>query len=183
MITASAAEIPVKSRGLVYYVGRPDWLRDSDIAAMLAEAREARPRATVVRLQAHCPVGAAGMAFAQAGELYELIQGYAGHVIPSGNANYLYYDRPGAKIDPHIDSPDFPLQILLMLQQSGYTDTQRSALVVFPEGPESAIRITLDPGELVLFRAADVVHGRTSIGTEEKATLIGAGYLPVSQES
>jgi hypothetical protein len=99
--------------------------------------------------------------------------------MPSGNANYLYYDRPGAKIDPHTDSPDFPLQVLLMLDQSGYTSTRRSALVIFPDGPKSAVSITLDPGQLILFRASEVVHGRTSTGTEERATLIGAGFLPV----
>jgi hypothetical protein len=181
MIATPASDVPARTRGLVCYVGRPEWLSDEHVTAMLAESLAFRAHATVVRSQAHCPVGPAGKAFTQAAELHRLIENHVGNVVPSGNSNYLYYDEPGAKIDPHTDSPDFPLQVLLMLHQSGYTSARRSALAVFPEGPESIMRITLDPGHLVLFKAAEVVHGRTSAGPGERITLIGAGFLPATR--
>ena len=53
---------------------------------------------------------------------------------------------------------------------------KRSALAVFPDGPGSAVFFRLEPGELVLFRAASVVHGRTATTGEEFVNLLGLGY-------
>jgi hypothetical protein len=168
-----------RSKGFVHYRGRPDWLTDITLERLKAEASDLRAHATQVDRQAHSPVGPQGRMLASSPEMLGLVADSIAAVRPSGNANYLYYDSLAAGIDPHIDSPDFPLQVLLMLWHEGFTE-QRSSLVVFPEGPKRPVPVVLDPGELVLFSAASVYHGRTSVQPDECLTLMGTGYVPAT---
>jgi hypothetical protein len=96
-------------------------------------------------------------------------------VSPSEDANYLYYEQPGAGIEPHIDRSEFAAQILIMIEHYGFSQ-HRSRLAVFPDGPQRPVFVPLEPGELVLFRAAEVVHGRTPVGSGEVARLLGIGF-------
>src|SRR5256885_9031661 len=143
-----------RSGGYVLFHGRTEWLSDGLLADLNDEAEQCRSRAQQVARQAHSVAGPKAHALAHDRSLVDVVERLAGYpVTPSGNANYLYYDEPGARIDPHIDSPDFPLQVLLILQQSGY-DASRSTLVVFPDGPKSAVQVPLDPGEFTVFKAS-----------------------------
>jgi hypothetical protein len=165
-----------RTQGFVRYRGRPDWLTEPALAALVDESARLRASAGDVGRQAHSPAGPVARGFARSTRLLDLVTGHAGPVRPSGNANYLYYDKAGAGIDPHIDSPDFPWQVLLMLTHSGYGE-RRSSLVVFPDGPSNPVPVVLDPGELVLFRAASVYHGRTNAIEGERLVLLGVGYV------
>jgi hypothetical protein len=175
--TTEHADAIRQTKGYVHYYGRPEWLGDMVLDLLCAEAARVRPRAIQVGRQAHSGVGEIGREVSRSARVMQLIAERAGPVRASGSANYLYYDEPKAGIDPHIDGPDFPLQILLMLEHTGYTEP-RSALVVFPDGPKSAVRLPLEPGELVLFSAASVYHGRTSVGAGERLLVAGFGYVP-----
>lgn len=168
-------DIKERSKGFVHYYGRPEWLTDEILEELRTEAHRRRSQASDVERQAHARVGVRGSRFASSREILRLIDISVGPACPTGNANYLYYDSPGCGIDPHIDSADFPLQVLLMIDHHGFTN-QRSSLVIFPSGPTDPVPIVLDPGHLVLFDAASVYHGRTGVGPGERLVLLGAGY-------
>jgi hypothetical protein len=175
-------DIKERSMGFVHYYGRPEWLTDEILEELRAEARRRRGQASDVERQAHARVGACGSRFASSREMLRLIAVSVRPACPTGNANYLYYDSPGSGIDPHIDSVDFPLQVLLMIDHHGFTN-QRSSLVIFPNGPRDPVPIVLDPGHLVLFDAASVYHGRTSVSPGERLVLLGAGYRAENPEA
>ena len=170
-------ELRQRAGGHLLHKGRPEWLDDALLASLAAEAADRRPEAERVDRQFHCSVGPTGRSFARSAEMQQLLNPLAPGLRPTGNANYLYYDRPAAGITPHKDSSDFPLQVLFMVDQAGWTSADRSALLLYPDGPDGApLRILLEPGELVFFRASEIFHARSPLGATERVTLIGAGY-------
>ncbi len=170
-------DLPAITGDRVLYYGRPSWLGEPLLAALLAEARQRRGMAERVGKQLHSPAGPVASGAARQGPFRELVENLVGQVRPSGTANYLYYEEVGAGIEPHTDSAAFPLQVLLMLEhQHG---AARSVLGVFPDGPEHPLGLALDPGELVLFRASELIHGRTPLRENETVILLGIGYVPI----
>jgi hypothetical protein len=159
------------------YKGRPDWLTDGLFSRLLTESWECRQGARLIDRQFHRKCGPVAAQFARSAEMLALVGRYGGTAAPSAEAaNYLYYEREGDGIDPHIDADEFTLNVLLLLVHEG--DTRRSSLVLFPAGPKRPVRVDLNPAELVLFRAGSVVHGRTGLAAGERVHLIGMGYRP-----
>jgi hypothetical protein len=176
-LSVATDELSRQARGHVLYKGRPEWLDDPLLRSLVAEAAGLRAGAERVDRQFHCPVGPVGRSFTRSTPMQQLLEPLAPGLRPSGNANYLYYDRPAAGINPHKDSVDFPLQVLMMVDQTGWTATSRSALLLFPDGPDTPpLRVVLDPGEFVFFRASEIFHARSPLCETERVTLIGAGY-------
>jgi hypothetical protein len=176
--TSKWADVIDRAQGHVLYAGRPDWLADTTVAQLVEEVRASRSEATRINDQGQrgAPAGPAAIALAESAEVVQFVQGLAGSVSPSGDANYLYYEQAGAGIEPHIDRAEFAAQILIMIEHYGYGES-RSQLAVFPDGPRRPVFVPLDPGELVLFRASEVVHGRTPVVSGEVARLLGIGFL------
>lgn len=178
MTAAQTAELYERTGGRVLYIGRPEWLTDDILQQLADEAATRRSMAVQVDKQAHSSAEPRALELARSPEVTAFVERLAGKVELSGNANYLYYDETGACIEPHIDSPDFPLQVLIMVEEHGH-GPKRSALVLFPnDSPDGAIRIGLCSGQLVFFRAASIFHGRTPVQEGETACLLGIGFVP-----
>jgi hypothetical protein len=175
-ISGTAARKIQASQGTVAYTGRPIWLTEQSLDELAAEATALRGTAEQNRqLQFGARAGQRALAFGRSPEILGLIGEFTSRQCSCQEGTYLYYERPGAGIVPHIDRPDFTLQILLMLRHTGYAE-KRSALAIFPDGPKSAVYFPLEPGELILFRAASVTHGRTATAEGEFVNLLGLGY-------
>jgi hypothetical protein len=171
--TSSAADPTVG----VFYHGRPDWMTDELLAALQSEAAVERPHARLIKRQFHVSAGPCGSGLAGSPEMLGLIARYAAPVIANGPANYLYYERPGDGIDPHVDTHDFDLNALVLLDHH-WQDEAASRLVLFPNGPERRLEYSLAPGEIVLFRATGVIHARSGVAAGEKVCNLGIGYEP-----
>lgn len=176
VMSNTAARKVTASRGTVRYTGRPDWLTTPILDELAAEAVAMRGTAVQnSQLQFGARAGERALTFARSPEVLGLIDEFTSRRPACKEGTYLYYERPGAGIAPHIDRPEFTLQILLMLRHSGYGH-RRSSLAIFPDGPKSAIYFPLEPGELILFQAANVTHGRTATSEGEIVNLLGLGY-------
>jgi hypothetical protein len=168
--------IPQPENG-VYYQGRPGWLTDDWLTALQSEASVQRPDARLLSRQFHVAAGTGGAGLARSAEMLGLIAQHAVPVIANGPANYLYYERPGDGIDPHVDSHDFDLNALVLLAHS-WQGARASRLVLFPYGPQRQQEFWLRPGELVLFRATGVIHARSGVAEGETVCNLGIGYQP-----
>jgi len=176
---------PVRDAGVVvaappdgvYYHGRPAWVTDGLLDALLREATERRRGAHLLRRQYHARAGARGQALAESADMLGLISQSVVDAVPR-DANYLYYERPGDGIDPHVDTDNFDLNVVIMLRHT-WANTRSSALVLFPDGPQQQRRFQLQPGELVLFRATSVVHARSNVAEGEQVCNLGIGYRPL----
>lgn len=103
-----------------------------------------------------------------------------GPVLPTGIASYLYYDRPGLGIKPHVDTDVFSVNLMLMVRHDCAEGTSPSATVVFPawHHPESH---RLSVGEVMLMHGGSVVHTRSIISPEEVVHLLTIGFKRTSE--
>jgi hypothetical protein len=162
-------------------LGRPPFIDDDRLAALVQEARALRADAQPTGDDP----GQAGQFYASPGpaaralvvergwrEIFRRELGFAPR--SPYHAGYLYYDRPGAGIVPHVDDPEFAVNVLLMVQRSNGA-SQGSATVLHP--PEAApLRVVLAPGEAVLLEAAGLVHGREPMAPGEQVTVLTMGF-------
>jgi hypothetical protein len=61
-----------------------------------------------------------------------------------------------------------------------YVGERHSGLLLFPYGPQKPVTIVLEPGEVIIFNAKDVIHARTEISekNDETAANLGIGFTP-----
>jgi len=171
-----AARIPAD--GIVYR-GRPDLLTEEMLTSLQTEARELRPTARAYEehfLGCGAPIA---NRLATSPKLLDLVTAHAGPVEATGVASFLFYDEAGQGIDPHIDTEVFALNVLTMLRHEvpeGQATT--STLFMFPPNAEPE-PVNLQPGEMVIFFAGSVAHGRTRIKAGESVSILTFGFKPV----
>jgi hypothetical protein len=163
----------------VYYVGRPDWLTADLFAALQQEAEDQRPGAEKIRFQYFGDPGPLAHSLMSSAELRSFVVENSVPAYSSGEGNYRYYDIPESQVRPHVDGDKFAVNLLIMLKHSFVTE-QRSGLLLFPRGPQEPVSIMLEPGEVILFNAKDVIHARTPISGngDERAVNLGIGFTP-----
>lgn len=163
---------PRRREGFLFR-GRPEWLDSVILTALIAEADALRPAARLIARQRHHGGGQLAAGLATSPGLLSLIEAVAGPIRFAKSANYLYYENAGDGIDPHFDSESFSINTLLMLRHHGI---RRSALMLFPRGPHDPQKVMLQAGELIIFEAGAIAHGRSPAGPGEQLLLLGMGY-------
>ena len=161
---------------------RPGFIDQERLDRLVAEARAQRGDATFIEGQ----VGQAGQGHGMPGpvarrlavdrgwrRLLEPVLG-GGPRLPC-TAGYLFYERPGARISPHVDYPNFAVNILVLLEHEGPPGGARSALVVHPAA-RPPVRVDLSPGEAIALEAYGLVHEREAMRDGERLTMLTLGY-------
>jgi len=159
--------------------GRPDFMTDELLASLQKEADETRKVAYAYDNHYVGPGAPIANALALSAELKGLVRLHAGNVQSTGIASYLYYEREGQGIPPHIDTDIFSLNVLLMLKHRG-GGARRSCLVVFPSHDYSE-RIDLELGEIVILFAGSVTHAREYMAADEEVGILTFGFHPLGE--
>lgn len=160
----------------VIWRGRPALLTDEWLADIRDEFAEMRLQAVHDRWgQFLGKPGPAVRRLLQSSELEAFIQARAGPV-RSRRATCIYYEMEGAHIRPHVDTDGFSLNANLMVRHTGGADS-RSRLVIYPLDGEPA-SMSLQDGELILFYADCIVHGRTPLSSGESVWALSLGFTP-----
>lgn len=97
----------------------------------------------------------------------------------TGISSYLYYNREGDHLYPHVDTEIFAVNVILMVEHDPpAAGGDGSALQVFADSgaPE---RVVLKPGEAVVLQAGGTVHGRETIAPGERLTILTIGFQRV----
>ena len=166
------------SRNGVAYRGRPEIMTDELLTALQTEARAFRPpsatRSDAVFLGCGAPVASE---LAVSSKLCSFVREHAEPVEPTGIANFIYYDEPGQRTDPHVDTDLFALNVLVMLEHE-YVNEPQAALVLFPPHSDPE-RFELVPGEVIVMFAASIVHGREHIQPGERISIVTFGFQPL----
>jgi hypothetical protein len=162
-------------------LGRPPFLTDEWLQRLAEEARSSRATAEPTGANA----GQAGQHYASPGPAArklvvhrawrELIARELGlEPQPPFHAGYLFYDQAGAGIVPHVDDPEFAINVILMVSRSP-SGSEGSATVLHPpaRAPE---RVVLAPGEAVLLEADGLVHAREPMRDGERVTVLSMGF-------
>lgn len=165
------------SRNGVAWLGRPDFITDDLLNSLQAEARETRQSARDNTDHFLGYGGEIANTLALSEALQEFVRTYAGDVQPTGIASYIFYDRTGQGIAPHIDTDIFSLNVLLMLEHTR-VDTSCSHLVLYPS-EASPERFDLNPGDIIIMFAGSITHGREPIAKNEAVTILTFGFHPL----
>jgi hypothetical protein len=177
LLAAMAAARPARYALL----GRPPFVSDERLAALAAEARDMRGEAKATGSDP----GQAGQLLAGPGPVAralvldkgwnELCREALGCERRSPySASYLYYEQSGAGIVPHVDDPDFAVNVIMVVSRSTGGD-ERSATVLHPAGARP-VRAVLEPGEAVLLEADGLVHAREPMHPGERVTVLTMGF-------
>lgn len=164
----------------VQWTGRPSFMQDSTVEALIAESRLLRPLAR--RFDDHRVSKGQSVALevGYSTAFSDLVQTHAGAARFSGRCNYTYYDEPGMGVDPHVDNVEFPLIAITMLSHKMEEGAARdpSGTMIFRRGQEPK-RYLLQPGELLLLYSDSVMHSRVRMQTNEEVTIIVFGFEPI----
>jgi hypothetical protein len=162
----------------VIYRGRPKFCSQEMLDDLRAESQELRSSA--VRFDHHyvSPGGPIAQGIALSEQLNDLIALHTHHIVPTGRANYLYYDAVDLGIDPHVDNEVFSLNAIMMLEHE-FCDNP-SALVLYPAEGE-AEEIYLCPGEMIVMFADSITHARRRMRPHEHVSIVAFGFQPVGE--
>ncbi|GIG68354.1 hypothetical protein [Phytomonospora endophytica] len=163
----------------VFHLGRPGWLTGELFDGLLRESREQRAGAEKIREQHFAELGPVGCSLRESDELRNYVETNAGvSATASGKGNYRYYDIPHSHVVPHIDTDQFALNVIVMLEHD-WVSERRSGLLLFPHGKDP-VTVLLEVGEVILFYARRVIHARTPISdnNDERAVNLGIGFTP-----
>lgn len=155
-----------------HHCGRPEWLGDAWLDALRVEARQRRQgalrrnRAFVARL------GPVATAFAASPEVQSMLRGCALEVRGSGFGTFVYYERPGDGVRPHVDVGQFEYNVLLCLEQDPRDGTSSLCLC----NRSGVVEVPTHPGDVVVFDAGHRFHGRDPLPPEARVTIASFGF-------
>ncbi|WP_158897295.1 hypothetical protein [Streptomyces hygroscopicus] len=162
----------------IQYRGRPEFLTDDLLTALVAEAEQVGQKAVPFDEHYLGMGGTVADRIATSEELAGLVASVVPKAEATGIASYLFYRDAGQGIIPHIDTDIFSLNVLMMLKHEippGIAEP--SALYMhFADGSEQ--RLQLEPGEVVIFLAGTQAHSRTPIQQDERVTILTFGFMP-----
>lgn len=165
----------IPSDGIAYY-GRPSLISDALLSELIDEAQRRRLDALH---EGDYHLGCGGPLadrFSVSQPLLDFVTAHAGPVSPTAIASYLYYEKAGQGLDPHVDTDVFSVNLILMLRHE-YSGNTASHLVIYP--PDlSPKRFLLQPGEVVLLFADSIVHAREPLADGEEVNLLTIGFQP-----
>ncbi|HEX8614127.1 MAG TPA: hypothetical protein VF800_22855 [Telluria sp.] len=171
-LTPNAQTIPVNG---IAYRGRPDWLTP-DLLGKLQQEAEHRQELPLDRIDHYLGCGGRHAdVLSVSPEILAFVGAQVGSVAPTGIASYMYYDRAGLGIRPHVDTEVFSVNMMLMLRHDHAPDVERSATVVFPAYC-SAEFYRLEVGEVMLMHGSSVIHTRSLVQPGERIHLLTLGF-------
>jgi len=163
------------SSGQLLWRGRPTFVTENLLRSLRREGAALSEQAIRANGHLYHPGGHYANNFAVSKELCVLMSSLVADCSPTGIASYVYYFAQGDGIPPHIDTPMFSLNVLLMLEHQHGPDP--SHLLIY-EGDPIPKRIYLEPGEMVIFDGSALVHAREKLGAKESISILTVGFSP-----
>ena len=156
--------------------GRPEFLTRARLEELRAEAVEGRRTAFRLNGRDLGYPGRIATELAVSRPLVDLVRTHTGDCEPTARAAYVYYDSRGQGVYPHVDASSYSLTALFMITHSYRRAPLSHHVHYLPDGRTE--RFALEPGEMLLFHAASVVHARTPVGPDEAVTILAIGFQP-----
>jgi hypothetical protein len=143
------------------------------LGPLAEEARQARSRAVFDDGHWAATGGPVAEAVARSAELTAIARQVDPRLHPSGGDLYLYYES-GGQGRPHVDTDFFALTAMVMLERVRVPSACSHLLIL--QGDGAMERISLDPGEVILFWGGSTVHAREQVAEGERVTAFIAGF-------
>jgi hypothetical protein len=171
-LTPNAHTIPANG---VAYRGYPAWLTPNLLRDLQQEA-EQRRELPLDRIDHFLGCGGrCADVLSVSPNILDFVSAHVGPVQATGIASYLYYDRAGLGIRPHVDTEVFSVNMMLMLRHDCPQNVMPSATVVFPAYRDSE-HYRLQIGEVMLMHGSSVIHTRSLVQPGENIHLLTIGF-------
>ena len=160
----------------IAYKGKPSWITDNLLKELQNEAL-ARRKQPLDRIDHFLGCGGKHADLLSVNQ--EILKFVSNHVRkrvkPTGIASYLYYDKPGLGIRPHVDSDVFSINMMLMLKHEYKQNFEPSVTRIFPANSEME-SYQLSIGEVMIMHGGAVIHTRSTIKEFENVHLLTIGF-------
>lgn len=161
----------------IVWRGELSQLDSSAAAALRTEAAELRPSAERRDRQIIAEPGPASAAarVARSEGVLELVGGLAGGPVQASRQQfYLFYEEPGDGVGLHVDGHEFALNLLVCVEHVAPSPSRSTLTLVTADGSRDEYALT--PGEVVVFSAGSVFHGRSAVAPDERVCMLSSGY-------
>ena len=165
----------------IVFKGNPNWANHQLLLTLNKEAEQRRDKP--LDRTDHF-LGCGGIQadkLANSTSLVNFVSQHAGKVRATGIASYLYYDKPGLGIRPHVDTDVFSVNLMLMLKHRPSQNGLKSSTLVFPPNGKMENH-SLDIGGVMIMFGGAVIHARSIIGPQEKVHLLTIGFNREKEE-
>jgi hypothetical protein len=160
-------------------VGRAPFMTDAVLGELQAEAAAQARISHRTGAQELSPGGPRAVALSSDPAVIDHLSEAVGHrVAPTEIGSYLYYNRAGDHLYPHVDTDIFSVNLITMVEHAvpaGMQIEKGSALTIFTPGNELR-RVPLKAGESAVLLASGTVHGRETIAAGESVTILTIGF-------
>jgi len=155
------------------WTGRPSHLSSKVFAELVAESAQRKAGAKPTDRYLLARGGPSASHLARSEWLGSFVSSHFPTVKPTGISSYIYYDDPGAGLDPHVDTEIYSVNVIVMISHR-YVD-KPSGLLVWNDHvvPRSII---MKPGQMTILNAGSVVHAREDIGEGEHVHILTIGF-------
>lgn len=159
----------------VSFRGYPEWLDNKLLSELIVEA-DIRKDKPLDRTDHY--LGCGGNIADELSvnkNVINFVENFVGKVKPTGVSSYIYYDREGTGIKPHIDTAVFSINMIIMLKHEYDSEKSKSSTNIFPaySSPE---KYYLNIGEVMIMHGSSIVHTRSIIKKNEKVHLLTIGF-------
>lgn len=159
----------------IAYLGFPEWLNEDLLASLQKEALERRSGPVMREDHLLGCGGEVADALSVSKTLIDFMTEHIGTVVPTGIASYLFYDRAGSGIRPHIDTEVFAINLIIMLRHDFNSKIPSSATVVFPPN-QSPQEYRLEIGQVMIMYGSSTIHTRSIVDKDETVHLLTIGF-------
>lgn len=167
--------LPKNGKSGILFFGYREFLNEPLLSSLIAESKSLRRFATR-RIEG---MGCAHFGGEVARNIAELLSKDINNKFTSnkfeldGEPSYLYYDSLGDGIGPHIDKGEFTINALIGVD---YTVVQEFASSTFVYGVDGKRHnFIIKPGQVLIFDAGHLFHGRDAVGPGESVTILTIG--------
>ena len=159
------------------YIGDPRFVREEYLSDLITESRSQGTIAHRAGNHELAPGGDIATKLSTDQRLISLVSESIGlSVEPSLISSYLFYNKEGDYLYPHVDTEIFAINCIVMLEHTiPSEEPDGSALIVYPPG-KGKTRLHLQPGEIVIILASGTVHGREEIKKGEHVVILTIGF-------
>ena len=164
----------IPANGIAYY-GRPSWVIPELLNGLQEEAVQRRNQ-PLDRIDHFLGCGGAiADALSVSPDIVDFVAKHVGKIKPTGIASYLFYDKAGSGIRPHVDTEVFSVNLMLMLKHVGSPTHPFSSTSFFPADMKPE-HYWLQVGEVMIMHGSSTIHTRTIVQDQEDIHLLTIGF-------
>jgi hypothetical protein len=159
----------------VIWKGMPEFMNEKILSEFQKESRKKRKQATQRNDAFVSSPGDVASEIIQSDWIQNKVKQLYPRSSFSGFGTYIYYDYDGSNVRPHVDVGEFLINVLVNVEHLFSSKTPTSSTIIYGKDFKERKCFTV-PGEILIFPAGALFHGRAPVSNNEKITIFTSGF-------